>query len=141
MHNLHHEICSTSHDTHKAREFFLQMLSFTIVPKMLEEKIEKYLDKFNLFDLREYDDYIEGHIPYAEHVPFDKIEENLEMFSKDKINILYGASPLCQRPAIAAFELADKGYPVKILIGGMKGWEKTCRDVVKTDTTDYKANM
>lgn len=137
MHEHHHEICEMTKDTRKAKDFFKEKLAFTMGPGRLKHMMEKHLEEYTLFDLREYEDYVKGHIPYAVHIPFDQLEEQLVKFSKDKVNILYSYSPLCQRSTKVAYILAEKGYPVREVIGGFKGWKKRDFDIVENDVTDY----
>ncbi len=68
-----------------------------IGPDRLKHLMEKHLEDFNLIDVRAYEDYIKGHIPYAVHIPYDQMEEQLVKLSKDKVNILYSHSFLCQK--------------------------------------------
>lgn len=124
-------------DTKKAKDYFLEQISYTIGPDRLMKFKENHLEDFNLFDVREYDDYIKGHIPYATHVPFKQLEDQLVKFSKDKVNILYTYSFLCQRAKKAAYILADKGYPVMELVGGFKGWKKRDFEIVEDDVSDF----
>ena len=81
------EFLNAVKDTHKARNYFLDQIAYTIGPDRLMKLKEKHLEDFNLFDIRDYDDYIKGHIPYALHVPFKQLEQQLVKFSKDKVNI------------------------------------------------------
>lgn len=137
MHKIHQEACKMTENTGKAKDYFLAKIAFTTNPDRLHKMIREDLDKFVLIDLREYKDYIKGHIPYAVHIPFEKLEENMEMLSKDKINILYGYSWSCQRQQFAAYFLADKGYPVRELIGGFKSWKKRDFEIIENDVSDY----
>lgn len=124
-------------DTHKAKDYFLDQISYTIGPDRLMKLKDNYLDEFNLFDVREYDDYIKGHIPYATHIPFKELDDQLVKFSKEKVNIFYTYSFLCQRAKKAACILADKGYPVMELVGGFKGWKKRDFEIVEDDVSDF----
>ena len=137
MHKKHEEICKMTKDTKHAQEFFKQMLAFTVSPDRLKHMMEKHLEDYTLVDLREYDDYIKGHIPFAVHVPYDQLEEQMVQFSKDKINVLYGYSPFCQLSKKAAYHLASEGYPVGELLGGFKSWKKRDFDIVENDVEDY----
>ena len=132
------EFLNAVKDTHKARNYFLDQIAYTIGPDRLMKLKEKYLADFNLFDIRDYEDYIKGHIPYAVHIPFKQIEEQLVKFSKDKVNIIYSYSLLCQRSKKAAYLLSDKGYPVMELVGGFKGWKKRDFEIVEDDASDYQ---
>ena len=71
----------------KAKEFFLNKISFEMSPRELEKHIKNNIEDFNIVDVRSYDDYIDGHIPFAIHVPLDNLEEHLVMFDRDRVNI------------------------------------------------------
>lgn len=133
----HEKIIKATKDTGKAKDFFMNNLAFTIGPDRLHHLMQEHLEEFNLYDVRDYEDYIKGHIPYAMHIPFDQLEEQMENFSKDKINIFYSYCPLCQRCVKAAYIAADKGYPAMTVIGGFKGWKKRDLDIVENDVSDY----
>ena len=120
----------------KAKEFFLEKLSFEISPRDLEKHIKNNIENINIIDVRTYDDYIDGHIPFAIHVPFDSLEEHLVMFEKDKVNIVYSYCPYCKKSAETAYLIAEKGYPVMTLCGGYKIWKEIGFDVVKTSSND-----
>ena len=122
-------------DTRRAHEYFLNELCYSIGPKGLKEKIKNDVNSFNLIDVRGYDDYIDGHIPFAMHVPYDELEEHFNMFSKEKVNIIYSYSIVCQLAKKCAVKLTEKGYPVMELIGGFKAWKKHDFDIVK-DSAD-----
>lgn len=138
MHKNHEEICKLTKNTGKAEEFFKSLLAFTVSPDRLKHLMEKHLEEYTLVDLREYDDYIKGHIPFAIHVPFDQLEEQTVQFSKDRINIVYGYSPFCQLAKKAAYHLAKEGYPVRELWGGFKAWKKRDFDIVENESGDYQ---
>lgn len=131
------EFLNAVKDTRKARDYFLDQITFSIGPDRLLKMEKNCLENFNLFDVRDYDDYIKGHIPYATHIPFKQIEEQLEKFSKDKVNIIYCYSILCQRAKKTAYMLAEKGYPVIELVGGFKGWKKRDFEIIEDDVSDY----
>ncbi len=131
------EIKKRTNDTNKAKEYFLNELAYTIGPLKLKKMLEKHLEEFDLFDLREYEDFIKGHIPFASHLPADQLEDQLVKFSKEKINILYSYNFTCHLAAKCAYKLADEGYPVMVLTGGFKGWKKNDFDIIEDDVSDY----
>lgn len=118
-------------DTRRAHEYFLNELCYTIGPKELNHKIKNELESFNLIDMREYEEYIDGHIPYASHVPYSQIEEHYNMFSKEKVNIVYCECLVCHIAKKTAVKLTDHGYPVMELSGGYKAWKKHGFDTIK----------
>ncbi len=123
-------------NTSKAKEFFLEQISFTITPFELDELIKNYINAINVIDVRRYDDYIDGHIPYAIHLPMEEFDENLKMLEKDKVNIVYGYSELCKLTPKACYMIAHKGYPTMLLRGGYRAWEKLDFDTVKTSDNE-----
>lgn len=68
--------------------------------------------------------YAQRHIPGAIHFPHGQISaENLRQWPLDTLFVVYCAGPHCNGADRAALKLALLGRPVKIMIGGMTGWE------------------
>jgi len=120
----------------KAKEFFLEKISFEISPRELEESIKNNIEDINIVDVRCYDDYIDGHIPFAIHVPLDSLEEHLVMFDKDKVNIVYSYCPYCKKAYKAALQIAERNFPVMVLCGGYKIWNEIGFDTIKTSKSE-----
>lgn len=118
-------------DTHRAHEYFLNEYCYSLGPVELKEKIKNELSSFNLVDVRRYDDYIDGHIPFAMHVPYHELEEHYNMFSKDKVNVIYCYTVVCHLAKKCAVKLTEKGYPVMELSGGFEAWKHHGFDIIK----------
>ncbi len=123
---------SLTFDTSKAKNFFLEQISYIASIYELKNLIENDIENINIIDVRKYDDYIDGHIPYAIHIPYDSMEEHLVMLEKNKVNIIYCYDYNCKLGYKAAYKAADKGYPTKVLLGGFHTWKKMNYEVVKT---------
>ena len=130
----HNEITK---DLSRAKKFFENIVSYTIGPYTLSDMLEQKKDCINVIDVREYNDYLDGHIPYSIHIPYKKLKENLEMLDKDKVTIIYTYNDSCPRAYNTALELIEHHYPVVTLRGGFKMWKKSDLDVTKTDSQDY----
>lgn len=64
------------------------------------------------------------HIPGAVHLPHREITaDSLARWSADTLFVTYCAGPHCNGADQAALKLALLGRPVKIMIGGMTGWQ------------------
>ena len=74
-----------------------------------------------LVDVREVDDYAQGHLPGAISLPKEQWALG-EGLNRDFPNVLYGDSHARHLAATAALEFAGRGYPVLELDGGIEGW-------------------
>ena len=82
-----------------------------------------------LVDVRERDEYEQGFIPGAVHIPRGNLESRIEAQVPDRATpvIIYCASGL--RSAYAAKTLAELGYTdVVSLAGGFSGWKQNGYD-------------
>jgi rhodanese-related sulfurtransferase len=109
-------------DPRKAKEYFEDKITFTTGPVELDHMIKEDED-INVVDVREAEDYEEGHIPGAVNLPREKWH-TLEGLERDKTNVLYCYSHVCHLAATAAVEFAGKGYPVMEMDGGFKAWKE-----------------
>ena len=119
-------------DSKKALDFFKNENSFSESPFELKRKIESSIEEINIIDVRNYDDYIEGHIPIAIHIPIESFDDHKNMLEKDKLNIVYCYSSFCKLALKAAIKMSEENYPVMILMGGYTIWKKLGFDCIKT---------
>jgi rhodanese-related sulfurtransferase len=64
------------------------------------------------------------HIPGAIHLRHADIsEQRMAQWPKDMLFVVYCAGPHCNGADKAALKLAMLGRPVKIMLGGLTGWE------------------
>ena len=89
-----------------------------IVASQLAEKIAA---GFKVVDVREVDEYTDGHIPGAIHVPLQTVPDNLESFRSEQDVFV-----VCQvggRSGKACQYLIDQGITnVVNVAGGTSGW-------------------
>jgi rhodanese-related sulfurtransferase len=82
---------------------------------------EKIAAGFKVVDVREVDEYSDGHIPGAIHVPLQTVPDNLESFRSDQDVFV-----VCQvggRSGKACQYLIDQGVTnVVNVAGGTSGW-------------------
>lgn len=77
-----------------------------------------------LVDVRQPDEYIQGHIPGSKLIPLDELETNLSELPGDKDLFFYCRSGA--RSQAAAIISLDSGIPlqkVHNLVGGIMGWD------------------
>ena len=83
-----------------------------------EQKLKK--EKLNIIDVREDDEFEEGHVPGAVHIKLGELESRLGELEKgmDYQMICFSGS----RSAMASRFLAQKGYHVTNVMGGMSSY-------------------
>jgi len=85
----------------------------------LEEKGEKP----TILDVREQDEWDEGHIEYATHLPLSKVEDEVESIFPDKNELVIACCALGGRSAQAVAKMKNLGYTnVHNLSGGYTGY-------------------
>jgi rhodanese-related sulfurtransferase len=68
--------------------------------------------------------YARRHVPGALHLPHREIAvSRMAEWPEDTLFVAYCAGPHCNGADQAALKLARLGRPVKIMIGGITGWE------------------
>lgn len=64
------------------------------------------------------------HLPGAIHLPWSAINtETMAQWPEDTLFVVYCAGPHCNGADRAALKLSRLDLPVKIMIGGITGWE------------------
>jgi rhodanese-related sulfurtransferase len=108
-------------DPAKAKDFFAAKLDFTTGPVELDRDLREG-EGIVVVDVREAEDYREGHIPGAINLPREKWS-TLQGLRKDALNVLYCYTQQCHLAANAAFQFSSQGFPVMELEGGFETWK------------------
>jgi sulfur-carrier protein adenylyltransferase/sulfurtransferase len=78
-----------------------------------------------LLDVREQDEWQEGHLPHAIHVPRGNLESRVEALIPDKSREIVVYCAAGARSAFAAKSMVDLGYDnVTSMIGGFTDWKR-----------------
>ncbi|MGE0717389.1 MAG: rhodanese-like domain-containing protein [Alphaproteobacteria bacterium] len=81
-------------------------------------------DDFVLLDVRGPLSYVRGHVPHAISLPHRQIDAGrMAAWADDTLFVVYCAGPHCNGADRAALALARLGRPVKIMLGGVTGWQ------------------
>ena len=89
----------------------------------LKQRLQKH-EALTLVDVREREEFVQGHIPAATFIPRGYLELQIEQhqMDRDKPVVVYCAGGV--RSALAARNLKEMGYTNVIsLIGGFNGWK------------------
>ena len=84
-----------------------------------------------LLDVREPDEWTAGHAPGATHVPLGELAARIEEIPGDRP--IVAVCRVGGRSQKAAVALANSGYDVVNLAGGMQAWEAAGQPVVTDD--------
>jgi len=107
-----------------ALSYFSRQLTFETDCWDVHEALASGTPGFVLLDVRGKKAYDKMHIPEALHLPHREIsKERLSPYPKKTLFVVYCAGPHCNGATKAAIKLSALGRPVKIMIGGIKGWE------------------
>ncbi|MGG4147047.1 rhodanese-like domain-containing protein [Paenibacillus algorifonticola] len=90
-----------------------------ITPEQVEARLNNK-EKFHLIDVRELEEWEEGHIAEAAHLPLSEIQERLDELPKDE-NIIFVCRSGGRSGKVCGF-LAPQGYSVTNMTGGMLAW-------------------
>jgi rhodanese-related sulfurtransferase len=90
----------------------------------VHDAIAREQQDFVLLDARSHALYEQGHVPGAISLPHAKIvASKLSAYPADTLFVVYCAGPHCNGAHRAAIRLARLGRPVKLMIGGITGWQ------------------
>jgi rhodanese-related sulfurtransferase len=113
---------AASHDV--ALHHFESALRFETDCWDVHDAIARGEQDFVLLDARSHELYAHGHIPGAISLPHAKIiTSKLSAYPADTLFVVYCAGPHCNGAHRAAIRLARLGRPVKLMTGGIMGWQ------------------
>lgn len=109
----------------EAYRHFSQRLAYETDVADVVADLGKGITSFVLLDVRDEQAYAECHIPGALSLPGRRItEENTASWDRTQTIITYCWGPACNGATRAAAKLAQLGFPVKEMIGGMEYWRQ-----------------
>jgi rhodanese-related sulfurtransferase len=76
-------------------------------------------------EMRDAEAFAEEHIPGAINLPYRQLtEQTVAHLRRDAVYVVYCASPGCNAGAKGAARLAELGFQVKEMIGGLEYWKR-----------------
>lgn len=119
-----------------AVEFFSRKLAFEIGPYPLKEILDTTPAKVFVIDVRSADAFAQGHLPTAVNIPLVELAGKLGSLPKDRTIVTYCGDITCPLSSKAALELAQKGFKVQHLVGGIMEWTRKEYPVAFTQTPE-----
>ena len=106
-----------------ALRHFQEMLAFETDCRDVHESLKSTDADFIVVDVRGPNSFAKGHVKGAINIPHREMTaERMAQYAKRKVFVVYCAGPHCNGANKAAVRLARLGLPVKMMIGGVKGW-------------------
>jgi rhodanese-related sulfurtransferase len=103
---------------------FAAMLAFETDCRGVHESLKAPVPDFILVDVRGPTAFANGHVDGAINIPHREITaERMAAYRSNKLLVVYCAGPHCNGANRAALRLARLGLPVKMMIGGVTGWQ------------------
>lgn len=108
-----------------ALHFYEQKLCYETDPADVYADIKNGVADFVILDVRSEEHYHAKHIEGAIHLPHSRMtEKRMSVFPSDTLFITYCWGPGCNGSTRGALKLAQLGYRVKEMIGGIEYWER-----------------
>jgi rhodanese-related sulfurtransferase len=106
-----------------ALRHFEDMLAFETDCWDVHESLRSANHDFIVVDVRGPNAFAKGHVKGAINIPHPQMTtERMAQYPTNKVFVVYCAGPHCNGANKAAVRLARLGLPVKMMIGGVKGW-------------------
>lgn len=105
-----------------AVDYFRAKLAYEITPWTLNARLSE--GNHFVLDVRDAEKYAAGHVPGAHNIPLAELPARLNELPKDKTVVPYCSNLICGLAPRAALQLAEKGWVVQMLFGGLEAWEK-----------------
>ena len=118
---------ATQTNTQNAVEFFKAKLAYTTNPYDIHNRLKD--SNTVILDVRDQESYKKEHIPGAKNVPLSELAKHIATLPKNKTLVTYCWSLTCWAAPKAALQLAEKGFKVQELVGGIKEWKANGFDV------------
>jgi ArsR family transcriptional regulator len=112
-----------AYDVAAARvDFFKAKLLCEMGPVELNRLLNEK-NSIAVIDVRDHDSYVKEHIPGAINIPLADVPKRLADVPRDKTIVCYCWSATCFMSAKACLDLAQRGFKVLELFGGIKAWK------------------
>lgn len=105
-------------------DYFSAKLAYEMTPWALKNILEKTPDSICLLDVRSLDMFNAAHLPRAINIPLVDLVSKLNTLPKNKMIVTYCSDLTCTAAPKAALELAQKGFKVQHLVGGIQVWSE-----------------
>jgi rhodanese-related sulfurtransferase len=115
-----------------AAEYLKAKLDYEASPYGLMQTLETSPGSILLVDVRDEEAFRQEHILGAANIPAAQLVTRLADLPKDRTIVAYCWDMTCALAPKAALELAQKGFKVQFLAGGIEEWKRKGYAVKRT---------
>ena len=115
-----------------AADYLKAKLDFEASPYGLKETLENSPGRVILLDVREEEAFRREHILGATNIPAAELVKRLADLPRDRTIVTYCWDMTCALAPKASLELAQKGFKVQFLAGGIEEWKRKGYPVKRT---------
>jgi rhodanese-related sulfurtransferase len=124
-------------DRETALAHLRRKLSLEVDPADVHADLERGERGFVVLDARSPELYAEAHVPGAINLPHRLISpETAALLPRDKVIVTYCDGVGCNASTRAALKLADLGFAVKEMVGGIDWWRRDGHPVHSSGRTE-----
>lgn len=106
-----------------AVDYFAAKVAYEMTPYALKRLLsDEKAAGLLVLDARSPEAYAQGHIPAAVNIPLADLPAQAASLPQEKTIVAYGATMVCGLGPKAALLLAQKGFQVMQLAGGLATW-------------------
>lgn len=106
-----------------AADYFAAKLAYEMTPWALKGLLDKGSKDYFILDVRTPESFKSGYLPTAVNIPLAELTGKFATLPKNKTIVTYCANITCALAPKAALELAQKGFKVMELFGGIETWQ------------------
>ena len=123
-------------DPGDAVDHFRSRLAFETDPSDLHADVESGVPGIVIVDARSREAFGRSHIPGAVNLPHREITaETTAGLDRDALYVTYCSGPGCNGSTKGALRLAELGFRVKELIGGIEYWRREGHELASGETS------
>ena len=105
-----------------AADYFRAKLSYEITPFSLNNLLPE--GKHVVVDMRDKEKWELERVPGSLNIPLKDLPKRMKELPKDKTIVPYCSNIICGLAVRGALQLAESGYSVQMMFGGLEAWKK-----------------
>ena len=128
-----------THGALSSVDYFRAKLQFEATPYGVSNAKNK--EDFVLLDVRDRESFEKEHIPGAYNIPGNDLPKRMSHLPKHKVVVTYCWGRDCSLAPRAALQLAEHGYRVREMSGGIAAWKDAGYELEGSEVPAVEASV